>query len=72
MFTLAKKKEKYDSQKVLGEYRMKQIKELVAQGATNQFRANKVGEAVVPPHKGKTLNTSKKLPNSPQRQEEGM
>ncbi|KKC29668.1 transposase [Caldanaerobacter subterraneus subsp. pacificus DSM 12653] len=30
MFTLAKKKEKYDSQKVLGEYRMKQIKELVA------------------------------------------
>ncbi|ERM90682.1 transposase IS110, partial [Caldanaerobacter subterraneus subsp. yonseiensis KB-1] len=29
MFTLAKKKEKYDSQKVLGEYRMKQIKELV-------------------------------------------
>lgn len=49
MFTLAKKKEKYDSQKVLGEYRMKQIKELVAQGATNQFRANKVGEAVVPP-----------------------
>jgi transposase len=30
MFALAKKKEKYDSQKVLGEYRMKQIKELVA------------------------------------------
>ncbi|AAM24980.1 transposase [Caldanaerobacter subterraneus subsp. tengcongensis MB4] len=27
MFTLAKKKEKYDSQKVLGEYRMKQIKD---------------------------------------------